>query len=531
VFRSGNLTRALSALAICGALLMACLPLRAQAEDGQAPRAPILRARLNSDIVSTDPGTRRDENTDGVLLHIVEGLVGSREDGSVGPMLASRWTISPDGRVYTFALRPEVLFHNGAPLTAAEVVWSLQRYLKPGTRWRCLEVFGSHGIARVLSVTARDPHTVEVTLDGPAPMFLTTLARADCGGTGILHPASVRADGSWIAPIGTGPFQLGEWRHNQFVQLKRFPRYAALPGPRDGNIGGKHALVDELRFLIIPDTSAARAALVRGSLDVIDNLYPSELMGIRDRKDLRFQSVSILDCYTLLMQTQDPLLRDARIRKAIALTIDAPALTKAITRGTGSANNSPIPAASPFHHSAESQLRPVDLGQARGLLKASGYDGRAIKLVTSRRDPQMFDAAVVIQAMAAQAGIHVQIETLDWPAHLARYTTGDYQLMIESFSPRLDPALSFGLFIGDKHREPRKTWDTPRAKELLEQAMQTADPNARQTIFDQLTRDFLDEVPAVVLFNSSRLSVVREAVTGHENWLSAQPRLWGVGLR
>ena len=50
----------------------------------------------------------------------------------------------------------------------------------------------------------------------------------------------------WIAPIGTGPFQLGEWRHNQFVQLKRFPRYAALPGPRDGNIGGKQALVDEL---------------------------------------------------------------------------------------------------------------------------------------------------------------------------------------------------------------------------------------------------------------------------------------------
>ena len=116
------------------------------------PRAPLLRARLNSDIVSTDPGTRRDENTDGVLLHIVEGLVASREDGSVGPMLASRWSISADGRIYTFALRPEVVFHNGAPLTSAEVVWSLQRYLKPETRWRCLDVFGPKGIARVVSV-------------------------------------------------------------------------------------------------------------------------------------------------------------------------------------------------------------------------------------------------------------------------------------------------------------------------------------------------------------------------------------------
>lgn len=515
----------LTALAACGALWLACLPSRACAEEAQLPRAALLRARLNSDIVSTDPGTRRDENTDGVLLHVVEGLVGSREDGSVGPMLASRWSISPDGRVYTFALRPDVWFHNGAPLTSAEVVWSLQRYLKPQTRWRCLEVFGPNGIARVQSVTAPDPHTVQITLDRAAPMFLTTLARADCGATGILHPDSVGADGSWIAPIGTGPFQLGEWRHNEFVQLKRFPRYAALPGPRDGNIGGKHALVDELRFLVIPDSSAARAALVRGSLDIIDNLYPSELLGIRGRKDLLFQSVPILDCYSLLLQTRDPVLRDVRIRTAIALTIDAPALTKAITRDTGTANNSPIPAASPFHRPVEARLRTVDVEKARQLLKASGYDGRAIRFITSRRDPQMFDTAVIVQAMAARAGINLRIDTLDWPAHLARYTTGDYQMMVESFSARLDPTLSFGLFIGDKAREPRKTWDTPRARALLEEATRTADPALRQTIFDRLSLDFLQEVPAIVLFNSARLSVVRAAVTGHQNWMSAQPRL------
>lgn len=512
--------RVLSLLVALGALWIA-FPARA---------GSVLRARLNSDIVSTDPGTRRDENTDGVLLHIVEGLVGSREDGSVAPMLASRWSISADGRVYTFTLRPDVVFHNGAPLTSAEVVWSLQRYLKPGTRWRCLEVLGANGIAPVTSVTAPDPHTVEVTLARPAPIFLTTLARADCGATGIVHPDSVQADGSWNAPIGTGPFQMGEWRHNQFVQLKRFARYSALPGPRDGNVGGKHALVDELRFMIIPDSSAARAALIRGSLDIIDNLYPADLMGIRGREDLQFQSVPILDCYSLLIQTQDPVLRDVRVRTAIALTIDAKALTKAITRDTGSPNNSPIPVASPFHGPAEARMRPVDIPRARQLLKASGYDGSVIRLITSRRDPEMFDTAVIIQAMAAQAGLNVQIEVLDWPAHLARYTTGNYQLMVESFSPRLDPTLSFGLFIGDKRQEPRKVWDSLRARALLDEATQAADPAVRQSLMDQLTLDFLAEAPAVVLFNSSRLSVVRAAVTGHQNWPSAQPRLWGVGL-
>jgi peptide/nickel transport system substrate-binding protein len=512
--------RTLSSLAILATLLIAA----------SAHAGTVLRSRLNSDIVSTDPGTRRDENTDGVLLHIVEGLVGSREDGSVGPMLASQWSISPDGLTYTFELRPDVVFHNGAPLTSAEVVWSLRRYLKPETRWRCLEVLGPKGIAPVASVTARGTHTVVVTLGRPAPIFLTTLARADCGATGILHPTSVSADGSWIAPIGTGPFQLGEWRHNQFIQLERFPRYAALEGPRDGNIGGKHALVDELRFLIIPDSSAARAALIRGSLDVIDNVYPSDLMGIRGRTDLQFQSVPILDCYSILIQMQDPLLRDVRLRRALALSLDTTALTRAVTGGTGSPNSSPIPEASSFHGPAQAATRPMNLTRARQLLAESGYDGQAIHLVTSRRDPQMFDTAVIIQAMAARAGLNLQIDLLDWPAHLARYTTGDYQLLVESFSPRLDPTLSFGLFIGDKRREPRKVWDSPQARELLAQATGAVDPADKQRSLDQLMTDFLEKVPAVVLFSSSRLSVVRAAVTGHQNWLSAQPRLWGVGL-
>jgi peptide/nickel transport system substrate-binding protein len=232
----------------------------------------------------------------------------------------------------------------------------------------------------------------------------------------------------------------------------------------------------------------------------------------------------------VLIQTRDPVLRDVRVRTALALSIDTRALTKAITQGSGLPNNSPIPAASPFHGVAEARMRPVDVVRARELLAASGYHGQVLRLVTSRRDPQMFDTAVIVQAMAAQAGLNVQIESMDWPAHLARYTTGHYQLMIESFSPRLDPTLSFGLFIGDKRKEPRKVWDSAHARELLDQATQAADPAARQAVLDQLNSDFLAEAPAVVLFNSARLSVVRAAVTGHQNWLSAQPRLWGVGL-
>lgn len=496
-----------------------------------APAATLLRASLNSDILSTDPGTRRDENTDGVLLHVVEGLVAAREDTSIGPMLADHWTVSDDGRTYTFFLRDGVVFHNGQPLTSADVVWSLERYLDPKTGWRCARELSDTGIGRVLSVTAPDALTVVIELDRPAPLFLNTLARADCGETGILQRQSVGPDGHWRTPIGTGPFQLTDWQRNQYIELTRFARYASLPGSRDGNTGGKHALVDKIRFLIIPDASAARAALLRGSLDVLDNVAPQELAGLRGKPGVRLQIVPTLDLYLIRFQTNDPVLRDERLRRAIALSIDTAALTRAVTWGTGQPDNSVVPVASPFHGPVEADLRKVDLGQARRLLAQSGYRGQTIQLITNHRYPNMFDAAVLVQAMAAQIHVNFEIQTLDWAGQLAAYNTGAYQAMSFGYSARLDPALQFGTLIGDKARNPIKMWDTPRARLLLRQSMEAADPAMRQAAFDALQVDFMQEVPGIVLFNSARITALRANVFGYQGWPAAQQRLWGVGLR
>jgi peptide/nickel transport system substrate-binding protein len=518
--RSGMWGRLAAVLVVAGSLFLGRTAL---AES-------ILRASLNSDILSTDPGTRRDENTDAVLLHVVEGLVAARENTSVGPMLADHWTVSDDGRTYTFFLRKGVVFHNGEPLTSADVVWSFNRYLNPKTGWRCVGEFSDKGIGRILSVTAADPSTVAITLDRPAPLFLNTLARADCGGTGILQRQSVGPDGRWRAPVGTGPFQLATWKRNQYVELIRFPRYVSRPGPRDGDTGGKEALVDKVRFLIIPGGSAARAALLRGSLDVLDNLAPQEMAGLRGKPDVRLEIVPTLDLYLIRFQTRDPVLRDERLRRAIALAIDTTALTRAITWGTGRPDNSPVPAASPFYGPIEAQLRKVDLNEARRLVQESGYHGQKIQLVTNHRYPKMFDAAVLVQAMAAQIRVNFEIQTLDWAGQLAAYNTGAYQAMSFGYSARLDPSLQFGLLIGDKSQDPIKVWDTPRARALLHQSIEAADPAARQAAFDALHTDFMREVPAIALFNSGRITALRANVYGYRGWPAAQQRLWGVGI-
>jgi peptide/nickel transport system substrate-binding protein len=490
----------------------------------------ILRARLNADIISSDPGTKRDLNTDSVLLHVVEGLVASREDGSIGPMLARSWTISPDRRTYSFQLRKGVRFHNGAPLTAGDVVWSLDRYLAPATHWRCRADLGPKGIAQILSVTAPDSLTVRLVLDRPAPLLLKTLARADCGGTGIAHRDSVDKAGKWSRPIGTGPYQWGEWRRNQFVELERFAGYKSLPGAVDGNGGGKQALADRVRFVVIPDGSAASAALLRGSLDVLDGLSSNELGAVKGAGDVRMVDALSMDFFSILFQTKDPVLSDPRLRRAIALSIDVAALARAATHGTGTPDSSPIPVASPFHTAVERPLIKRDLVAARALAKAAGYDGRPITLITSHAPPESYDAAIIVQAMAREAGINFEIVTLDWATELARYSSGQYQAMLFSYSPRLDPSLLFNAFIGDKQVDPRKVWDTPAALSLLRQSFDTEDPRARQAVFDAMDRQFRAEAPAVILYNTRRVTALGRGVTGYRPWPAQSQRLWNVGI-
>jgi peptide/nickel transport system substrate-binding protein len=510
-------------LAVCAGLFALVSPALSHAET-------ILRARLATDILSLDPGTLRDDNTDAVVLHMVEGLVASREDGSVGPMLASHWTISDQGKTYTFQLRKGVVFHNGAPLTSGDVLWSLTRYLKPATHWRCGSQFSEEGLTQITSIQTPNPLSVVIRLSKPAPLFLKTLSRAECGGTGILHRSSVGPDGAFRTPIGTGPFQIGVWQRNQYIELNRFPRYSALPGPRDGNGGGKHALVDKVRFLIIPDGSAARVALLRGSLDVLDALNATELASVKGKPGIKIEMTPAMDCYVLMLQTNDPVLQDVRLRRAIARTIDTVGLTRVVTMGTAKPDSSPVPNVSPFHGPVEAELHPPDLNEARRLVKDSGYRGQPIQLITNRRYPQMFDSAVLLQAMAARAGINLQIETLDWAAQLDRYIPGSYQAMAFSFSARLDPSFNFGVFIGDKSKEPRKVWDTPRSRELLQESMLTDDPDKRQSLLDALQQQFLEDVPAIILYNSSRITAVRSNVTGFKEWPANQQRFWGVSL-
>jgi peptide/nickel transport system substrate-binding protein len=505
--------------ALCGALLSSPL---------DAAAAGIIRVAANAEIRGTNPGVNRDANTDTVMLHMVEGLVGYRDDGTPAPLLAQSVQVSNDGKTYTFRLRPGVKFHNGAALTSADVVWAWKRYLDPATKWLCLPEFDGSQSLKIESVEAADPMTVVFKLNQPRPLFLTQMASFQCGSAGIIHKDSVNADGSWKAPIGTGPYKLGEWKRGEWIELTAFRDYKPASGPRDGYVGEKKPIADTVRWIIIKDDAARRTALAKGQVDLMPGLRPTELTEMGNPPELEIRNAPTMSVNALLFQVRDPALANPKLRQAIAAALDTRAIASIASGASGTANASMVPSPSKYHTGPHKVAHTLDLALAKKLLAESGYKGDTIKMVTNRRYPDMYDQSVMMQGMLKAAGINVELEVLEWGTALERYQSGKYQLMSFGYSSRVDPYLVYESMLGDKAKSPRKVWDNPKAIALLQKAGEVGEAPARQKIFDEMHALMLEDVPLVVLYNPGDPNGVNRKLEGFAAWSQSRERLWGV---
>ncbi|HEX2889825.1 ABC transporter substrate-binding protein [Vineibacter terrae] len=496
----------------------------ALAQEGR--RTDALTVALISDIRSSSPGVNRDANSDTVLHHVVEGLVAYREDLSVAPMLAESWQVEDGGRTYRFRLRDGVSFHNGAPLTSAEVVWSWRRYLDPKTLWACTRFFDGTQGPKVLDVEAPDPRTVVFRLQEASGLFLIAMANLQCNAA-ILHPDSIGPDGAWRAPIGTGPYAFRNWQRGRQIELARFEGYRPAEGARDGMAGAKIAYAERLRFLAITDASVMKTALLAGNVDVVPVMSPNDVDDAKAR-GIQVSVQSTFAWQVMLMQTRDPLLADVRVRRAIAHAVDLREVAQSLSFGLAGPNPAAVPLASPYYGSAFAAWPAHDPAAAKRLLKEAGYAGQPLRIQTSTRPGGYFDAAVMIQAMLAEAGINAQLETLEWATQLQNYNTGKFQLSSFVYSSRLDPALGYASLIGDKTRFPFAQWDDPQAKALLDAAKASSEPAERGRLFASLHQRMADAVPILGIYNPVEVSAAGPRVRGYKTWPAGNERFWGV---
>ena len=492
--------------------------------------AQTLTVALTADIRGTNPGVNRDDDTDTVTLHMVEGLVAYREGGTVAPMLAQKIEKSADSLTYTFELRSGLTFHNGAPVTAEDVVWSWQRYMDPKTDWRCRADFDGRNGLKVEAVEAVSPSTVRMRINEPSALFLFSLARTDCGSVAVIHKDSLNADGSWKAPVGTGPFRFGEWRRGQYVLLTRFDGYKSLPGGLDGYTGGKRPLVQEVKFLVVPDPSSVKAGLVTGQIDVAEVLG-SDVEQLKTERRVTLQAATTAGRNALLFQTKDPVFSKPDMRRALAAAIDLDQLVSTVSAIETKPNASTIHASSTYYSAAQKLTHRFDPALSTKLLAEAGYRGERLKITTNnRKSSPSFNIAVVLQAMFQNVGINTDIDVVEWATHMDRFLKGNYQMMVHSYSARLDPALSFEHFTGPKSEQPRKVWDDPTAIDLLTQASRIENEPERQKIFDELHKRMIEGTPLLMLFNRVEAWATSARVSGFVPWES-RARAWEVSVK
>mgnify|MGYP000754855546 CR=1 FL=1 len=494
-----------------------------------AAQAETLKVVMNADIRGTFPGVNRDGNSDMVVQHVVEGLVAFAGDGGVEPSLAESVETPDGGKTWVFTLRDGVTFHNGQPVTADDVVFIWEKYLDPETKWRCYKSL-TEGNTVIDSIEKKDDRSVVFTLKQPSALFLGLMARIDCGAGAIVHKDSFAPDGSWKAPVGTGPFTLGEWRQGEFVELEKYDGYKPRSEPRDGYAGARVAEVDKVRFVIIPDNAAARTALLSGSVDVYPDISVNDVEAMKANPAVQVDVASTMELTGVLLQTTDPLIGKPKMRQALAHAIDTAGLVNALSLGLSEPNNSPIPSVSAYHGEAQSALFDYDPELARKLAAEAGYKGEPIKLLTTKRYQTIFDSGVIVQAMAKQAGINIELEVLEWATLLDKYLAGDYQMMAFIYSARLDPSLSFDMFSGSKASQPRKVWDNPEAQALIDKSMKVADKAERVKIFETLEQKFRADLPMIVLYNGPAVVAYSAKLSGYQAWMASKPRLWGVSV-
>lgn len=360
-----------------------------------------------------DPTANAAAAIDEVLYaNVFEGLTRISSDGSVQAGLAQSWTISEDGKTYTFKLRENATFHDGTTFDAQDVKFSLDRARGENSVNAQKKLF-----EQIDSVDVVDSHTVKVTLKQAQGTFLYNLGWGDAV---IVAPES--AETNKATPIGTGPFKFTSWAKASSIKIEKNASY-----------WGEAVSLEKVEFRIVPDAAAAVPALLSGDVHAFSNMQAGDAL-LQIQNDARFKVViGATEGETVLgTNNKRAPFNNIKVRQAIAHALNR----EEIILGNGSGYGTPI--GSHFSPANEAYVDltntyPHDLEKAKALLAEAGYEN-GIK-ATFKLPPPAYarQGGQVIAAQLRKIGIELELIPLEWPQWLEQVFKGkDYDLTIVS---------------------------------------------------------------------------------------------------
>lgn len=482
MFRRTRRLALISALAAIAVILSACsgTPEPAATSTGTPDPDATLQVGLVLEPTNLDIRHTSGAAIEQILIdNIYEGLVTRTQENEIEGRLASDYTVSDDGLTYTFTLNDGITFHDGSPLTSADVVSSYEAVRTDET------VQGNAEFASVTSITAPDETTVEIELSEPNQNFLFALT----GPAGLVFKTDDATDLK-TAENGTGPFTLTRWNKGSTITFARNDDY-----------WGEKAGVAEVEFQYIPDFTAGVNAALAGDVQVLTAVDPnlaSQLEG-----DFTLTKGRTTDKATLAFNNKKAPLDDVRVREALRLAIDHDALIEAV--GAGTPLYGPIPELDPGYEDL-SDVISYDPEKAKELLAEAGQEDLELTLTI----PSFYGTTVpkVLISDFNKVGVTLKVDSVEFPTWLEDvYTNHDYDL---SFVLHVEPR-DFGNFANPDYYFG---YDNAEVQDLYSQAQAEVDPDESAALLAKAARIVSEDHAADWLYNGETITAVDPTVSG-----------------
>jgi peptide/nickel transport system substrate-binding protein len=487
-------------------------------QRGSASEAPVLTVARVKDAVTLDPAQATDGMSLNVTEEIMRGLVAFRPGTfEVEPAIAQSWSVSPDGRTWTFTLKRGLRFSDGTPVDASAVKFNFDR-------WRLLTdpyhgnfpftyyatMFGGFP-GLIQGVEAASGSVVVFHLARPFAPFLHDLAMPSFA---IGSPTAIRDDleGFEGHPVGWGPYMLERWIKGERIVLRANPRYPVRP------------YYSTVEILDVPDQAAGLAEMERGAVDVLTDPTPRDAAVLAKTPGVAVYQQPANNCAYLAMNMDRKPFGLLQVRKAVAYAIDVRSIVKMYyPMGAEIANNWTPPGMAGENPAVKAY--PYDPARARALLAAAGYRrGFSTQLVYAAIPrPYMPQPGLVAAAIArelARVGIRVKLVPLEWTKFLDTVHNGEHAMALAGWSgDNGDPDnFLYTLLDKDSARRPNALnfsfWRSERYHRLMLEGQETSDPAQRAKIYEEANAMVHDLVPAIPIVHVAAPLAVRASIGG-----------------
>ncbi len=530
-----SVLRRLSWLLTSGLWLLAGIGCRPESAVQSGNKAQILHRGLGPDIADLDPALATGTSDYTVLSALFEGLVAEDPvDLHPVPGVAESWEMSGDGLTYTFHLRANARWSDGTPVTATDFLVSWRRVLTPSlgadnaSLLYIVQGAQSFHQGRVpdfaqVGFAAPDARTVRITLEHPAAYFLSLLQHWVWWPVNL---AALQKSGSatlrgnpWARPgtfVGNGPFTLKEWRPGQRIVVEKSATYWDASKVRLAGIC----------FYPIDDVNAEERAFRAGQLHLTEALPVAKIDPYRHDSPGLLRIDPYLGTYFYRINVTRPFLNATKVRQALSLAVDRSAIVDKVLRG----GQQPATAFTPpgLAGYAPPSGAGTDFPRARQLLADAGYPGGlgapVIELLFNTSENHRVVAEAIQEMWRRELHLQVNLVNMENKSVLDARRTGSFQLLRSNWiADYADPVSFLSVWRGDSGNN-YTGWSNPDYDGLLFQAARTADPVARNALFQKAETLLLAEAPLIPVYYYTHVFAIQPSVQGwHPTLLDHHP--------